>query len=169
MPLRVARQDRRWKGSYGRSLVPEPVWCKERQHPWAAVLGVCARLQTPGLVWLSLEAWCAPSHASWTPWCANEPEHWQFSGEPALGLGEEPGFSPAACVVLCPLTTWTQRTGHPPRYPTCSHHTTVQEDRTRLANVSAQGPREHALFSSLTHIPVLLGCSWLCLVITLHK
>lgn len=38
MPLRVARQDRRWKGSCGRNLVPEPVWCKERQHP----LGRCA-------------------------------------------------------------------------------------------------------------------------------
>lgn len=38
MPLRVARPDRRWKGSCGRSLVPEPVWCEERQHP----VGRCA-------------------------------------------------------------------------------------------------------------------------------
>lgn len=68
MPLRVARRDRRWKGSCGRSLVPGSVWCKEGSIPWVAVLGVCARLQTPGLVWPSLEAWCAPSHASWTPW-----------------------------------------------------------------------------------------------------
>lgn len=32
MPLRVARPDRRWKGC-GENLVPEPVWCEERQQP----------------------------------------------------------------------------------------------------------------------------------------
>lgn len=35
---------------------------------------------------------------------ANDPEG-QLSGEPPLGFGEEPGFSPAACAMLCPLTT----------------------------------------------------------------
>lgn len=96
MPLRVARPDRRWKGSCGRSLVPEPVWCEERQHPvgrcaWGVRLAADTR---PGV-----HPATPPGHRG----CANEPEYWQFSGELALGFEEEPGFSPAACVVLCPL------------------------------------------------------------------
>lgn len=169
MPLRVARQDRRWKGSCGRNLVPGSVWCKEGQHP----VGRCA--------------WGVRSAADPRPGVAvtgslvcTQPRLLDtVAVRTSLSIDSSPGSWPLAWEksldfhllhVLCSvhLRLEHEEQDISPRYPTCSHHTTVQEDRARLANVSAQGPREHALFSSLTHIPVL-GCSWLCLVITLHK
>lgn len=169
MPLRVARPDRRWKGSCGRSFVPVPVWCEERQHP----VGRCA--------------WGVRSAADPRPGVAvtgslvcTQPRLLDtVAVRMSLSIGSSPGSWPLALEksldfhllhVLCSVHLWLEHEEQDisPHYPTCSHHMTVQEDRACLANVSAQGPREHALFSSLTHIPVLLG-SWLCLVITLHK
>lgn len=141
------------------------------------MLGVCPRRRTPGLVWLSLDAWCAhpampPGHRG----CADVPERWQG---PVL-QGAAPWlwrsawiFARRMCCALSPYNLY-MRTGHLP-----STHLHLQPEQckesTRFCqrSVSARGPRKHvsaggSLPSSFTHIPVL-GGSQLCLVVTLCK
>lgn len=111
----MVRPDRRWIRNCGRSLIPEPVWCTERQHPAYSPpqLGVDAQLRAACLAWLLLPPGLLTRLCP--PECPGSlsSHRAHFSSEPPLGLWETLGASYVPCVVLCPLTVLTQRIGPP--------------------------------------------------------
>lgn len=152
MPLRVARQDRRWKGSCGRNLVPESVWCKEGQHP----VGRCA--------------WGVRSAADTRPGVAvtgslvcTQPRLLDtVAVRTSLSIDSSPGSWPLALEksldfhllhVLCSvhLRLEHEEQDISPRYPTCSHHRTVQEDRTPVLPTFPPRDPESTPFSAASH------------------
>lgn len=125
---KMARPDRRQVKSRGRSLIPCPVWSKERQHP----AGHCpSGVQSAVDLGPGMHTWpCPPEHRS----CAAT---WGWQGlvlqGAARGFTEEPGVSHAACVMLCPLMIWMQEAGRlPPSAPLAGTTQVVQEDHPFL-------------------------------------
>lgn len=109
---RVAWPDRRPIRSCGRSLLPEPVWRRERKHPSGSCTGGVRSAADIVLAWLLLDTQCVQEAAPWTlRWCAVytlELPRGHCSREPPIGFREEPGVSCVLCVVLCPLMIQTQ-------------------------------------------------------------
>lgn len=130
MPLRVARPERRWKRSCGGNLIPEPVWCEERRHPAGHCAGGVhlAADTRPGVAVTGCLVCTQP--------CLRDAVVVRTS----LSVGSSPGSRPLALKksldfhllrVLCSVRLRPEHGEQDisPRYPTCSHHPTVREDR----------------------------------------
>lgn len=120
----MVRPDRRWIRNCGRSLIPEPVWCTERQHPAYSPpqLGVDTQLRAACLAWLLLPPGlltrlCPP----WMPW---QPE---LSQGPLLqrattwSLGNTWGLTCSLCCALSPYSFDPENRTSSALHSSCSH------------------------------------------------
>lgn len=102
---RVARLERRWIRSWGGNLIPELVWCEQRQHPadrcaWVCARG-CKRQARPGVAVTSCLL-CVLGHTSWTLWLCERA--WALADPRSPGscpLALEKGLDSHMLHVLC--------------------------------------------------------------------
>lgn len=151
------RPDRRWIRNSGRSLIPEAVWCTERQHPayssptaWG---GHTAAGSMPGM---ALASWFG--HPAVPPECPGSlSSHRAHFREPPLGLRETLGASHVTCIVLCPLTILTENRTSSTLHSSCSHKWSSARRLPIFCqpSASALGPLKHVNaedpFSATSH------------------
>ena len=119
----MVRLDRRWIRNCGRSLIPEPIWCTERQHPAYSPpqLGVDTQLRAACLAWLLLPPGLLTRLCP--PECPGSlsSHRAHFSSEPPLGLRETLGASHVPCVVLSPYSFDPENRTSSALHSSCSH------------------------------------------------